>query len=441
MSKVRIIYICSKCGARSAKWQGKCFECGEFGTLDEKEEVTALSKNPRLGRMVGKDKAVSLAQIELDEVNRISTGFVEFDRVLGGGVVKSSTVLLAGGPGLGKSTLLLQAAAKISSILPVLYIAAEEVSGQIKLRSRRLAIEEDNVLVFCEIDVGVISSLIQDIAPQIGLVVIDSIQALSSANSNSYPGSVAQVREAASVLSLLCKRYSLPLILVGHIIKSGAIAGPKTLEHLVDVVLYLEGEQLSDIRLLRGMKNRFGSVLEVGVFKMGEKGLEEILDPSVRFMAERKLMVPGAVASVVLEGARPLVLEVQSLVSPSGFEKPLRNVVGIKYNRLLMLLAVLRRRVGLNFSRYNVFVNISGGVKVFEPGVDLAVCLALASSLKDKVVDAKIAAFGEVGLLGEVKNVTRQTQRIEVASRVGFSKIICAREASNLGKALCLAGI
>ncbi|MBU0708670.1 DNA repair protein RadA [Patescibacteria group bacterium] len=441
MGKERAIYVCSVCGVESSKWQGRCFSCGEFGSLDVRRISNAIRPvvRERIARVVG--DLNSLDKLSVDLHPRVSTGFLEVNRVLGGGLVSGSVILLAGGPGVGKSTLLLQLSSRIVHKAPSLYISAEESITQLKLRAQRLGVDESKVIVCSETDVDIIVEVIKSVAERVGLVVVDSIQALSSERTTSYMGSVVQVRESARKLTSLCKEMNVPLIVTGHITKSGLIAGPKMLEHLVDVVLYLEGDRFSDLRLLRGVKNRFGNVLEVGVFRISSDGLHEIEDPSVVFLAGRKTGISGSVAAVVLEGARPLILEIQALTSPCGYDSPIRNVVGIGHKRLLMLLAVLQRRAGLNFARSSVFVNVSGGVRVFEPGVDFPVCLALMSSFKDRPIDGKTVAFGEVGLLGEVKQVARQKERVEIAKKMGFTKVLTADEVSDLKQALVIAGL
>jgi len=440
MVKTRLVYVCSHCGAETPKWQGKCFNCGRFGTLEQKE-VKVVAK-AALGQKAKSSTASRLlSEIKLAAAQRISSGFLEIDRVLGGGLVPGSVILLAGSPGLGKSTLLLQLCSQIRSSLPALYISAEESVSQVKLRARRLAVKEDKILVLAENDVDVIASTIESLASKVSVVIVDSIQAVSISGIESFSGSITQVRESGHRLSAVCKELSLPVVFVGHVTKSGAIAGPKSLEHLVDVVLFMEGSEQSRIRILRSLKNRFGDVFEVGFFRLESNGFCEIENPSERMIEGRKEQVPGSVVAVVLDGARPLVLEVQALTAPNVYGNPLRNVTGISHKRLLMLLAVLQRRAGLNFSRHNVFVNVSGGIRVFEPGIDLAVCVALGSSLKNQVVDEKLAAFGEVGLLGEIRAVSQQEQRVKTARKLGFNKILSSKEVINIKQALKFAGL
>lgn len=437
----KLIYECASCGARTSKWQGRCFECGEFGVL-EKKNLDSVSQGPIAG-LSGEfqGEVRPLSDIEGKAVSRFSAGISGVDYVLGGGIVPGSVVLLAGGPGLGKSTLLLQVASLSCVRAPVLYVSAEESAAQIRLRAERLGVNMENISVLAETDVRVIAAALEGNVEEYGLAVVDSVQALSSPEGRSFAGSVSEVRRVVEVLSRFCKRRSLPLFLIGHVTKKGSIAGPKTLEHMVDAVFYLEGDSLSSLRFLRSLKNRFGSISNMAVFQMTEKGLEEVIDPSAEFLQSRKGGVSGSVLAVALEGMRPLMLEVQALTTPCGYEKPTRNVTGIGFKRLLMLLAVLRKRAGIDLSRHNVFVNVSGGMRVREPGVDLPVCLALVSSVKDTPLDEEIVSFGEVGLLGELKSVARQEERAGESRRMGFERVISPDNFSSLKEALKGAGL
>lgn len=374
-----------------------------------------------------------LMDVEIKQLARIPTGFSELDRVLGAGlpdaeagIVPGSVILLAGEPGIGKSTLLLQVAANSAQDSLTLYISGEESIEQIKLRAERLALDSKKVLVLPETDVDVISEAAKELSscPAVKLIIIDSIQTLQTSDLTSAAGSISQVQECTRRLIRVAKEEKFPLILVGHVTKEGAIAGPKTLEHLVDAVLYLEGERFSNFRLLRGVKNRFGQTSEVGIFRMTDKGFIEVENPSAEILGTRKSEMPGSVVTVAMEGQRPLLLEIQALTSGTAFGMPRRTVNGVDYNRLLMLLAVLQRKAGLSFANQDVYVNVSGGFKCFEPAIDLAICLSLASSLKNKALLKNLVALGEVGLLGEIKKPARFEERMKEAKRLGFDKLI-----------------
>jgi len=419
-------FVCSSCGARSNKWQGRCFVCGQFGTLEEEKE----------GRKVGNEKAFTLDEIGDLRIPRLKTGFQELDRVLGGGIVKGSTILLAGEPGLGKTTLLLQLGGRLFSPQPILYISAEESPEQIKMHIRRLQLPHDKFFIASYTSLDEIEILIEKYTEEVSLIIIDSIQTVYNPEISSGAGSVTQVRENARRLVNLCKKLKVPLILVGHVTKTGLVAGPKTLEHLVDVVLYLEGDKATSWRFIRGIKNRFGSVLELGLFQIGEQGLEEGKEWTLSFSSRQKSLPPGTVITVALEGLRPLVLEVQALTVLNPWGKPLRNVTGLSHKRLLMLLAVLQKHGKINLSRHDVFVNLAGGVKIIEPGLDLAICLALASSFKNKALVEGKAAFGEISLSGELKEVKETNKRKKALGQIGFRDCFYPPLYKSLGQVL-----
>lgn len=460
MSKVKTLFVCQSCGAEFPKWQGRCFECGAWSSLVE--TVVSTRSNSKLATLKSQrsaQEAQRLDRVEIKGVNRFSTGLSEFDRVLGGGLIPGSVILVGGEPGIGKSTLLLQIAAGAGDRVKIaedskkkaegtyakedtvpctlgpaaLYISGEESIEQIKLRADRLALDSKKILVLPETNVDVISETIRQLVSKttqlsncqsVSLIIIDSIQTLETSDLTSTAGSISQVQECARRLAGIAKDINLPFILVGHITKEGAIAGPKTLEHLVDAVLYLEGERFSNFRILRGVKNRFGQTSEVGIFEMTDKGMKEVMNPSLEILSNRKEDMPGSVITVTVEGERPLLLEIQALISPTPFGLPRRTVNGIDYNRLLMLLAVLQRKAGFSFANQDVYVNVSGGFKCFEPAIDLAVCLSLVSSLKNKALPKDLVALGEVGLLGEIKKPPRFKERVKEAKRLGFSQII-----------------
>lgn len=440
----KTVFICQNCGVESLKWQGKCFNCGEFGTLVETvQEVRKVAARPYRALERRHEMPQLLREIQISQTPRLSTGISEFDRVLGKGLVPGGVVLLGGEPGIGKSTLLLQVAASIllpslpsqPSFPSTLYISAEESPAQIRLRAERLGIGENPIQVLAENDVDLILENIS-IGPPSSLLIIDSIQTIFTSDLSSPAGSISQVQECTRRLINFVKPAGIPLILVGHVTKQGNLAGPKTLEHLVDTVLYLEGERFGDFRLLRCVKNRFGAVAEVGIFKMGAQGLEEVQDPSAEFLSNRQAGVPGSVVTVTLEGLRPMLLEIQALTTRTAFGYPRRVVTGISLSRLLMLLAVLQKRLGFNFANHDVYINVSGGLKINEPAADLAVCLSLASSLKNKALNEKIVAFGEVGLLGEVKRIGKEQLREKEAKKMGFENILSGSKIRSVKEAV-----
>jgi DNA repair protein RadA/Sms len=422
MGRSRSVYACTECGAQQPRWLGRCPECGGWSTLVEERAVAPGEPRELLAREPHGAKPRRLAEIDADAVPRLATGLPELDRVLGGGLVPGSVVLLAGEPGVGKSTLALQLAAGIHGSRPVLYVAGEESPEQIRLRADRLASLPDALVVLAETCVEAIAEPWRDAQPQ--LVLVDSVQTLRSERVESAPGSVAQVRECAAMLAATAKAHGAVLVLVGHVTKEGAIAGPRVLEHLVDVVLQLEGDGFHAFRLLRAHKNRFGSTQEIGVFEMGGAGLEPVANPSELFLAERRAGAPGSCIVPWLEGSRPILIEIQALVAPAGYGTARRTAIGVDDARLALLLAVLDRRARVDLLNRDVYVNAVGGVRIRDPGADLALALALASSRLDLALPADTAACGEVGLGGEVRRVARLDARVAEAVRLGFRRVL-----------------
>jgi len=425
MSKVKSIYSCNECGATSPKWVGQCPGCGAWNTLVEgiAAAKTGTERGWRFGNPTETAVVQSLDSIPSESIVRIATGLAEFDRVLGGhGLVAGSVTLIGGDPGIGKSTLLLQAVAAISHHAPVLYVTGEESAQQVALRSRRLGLAADKVRVLTENRVEAVLALVQQERPAV--MVIDSIQTIYTDILQSAPGSVAQVRESAAQLVRFAKQSGMGLFLVGHVTKEGTLAGPRVLEHMVDTVLYFEGESASQYRIVRAIKNRFGAVNEIGVFAMTEIGLREVTNPSAMFVSRQGDAVSGSVVLATQEGTRPLLVEVQALVDESHSPNPRRVCVGLDSNRLAMLLAVLHRHAGIAMYDQDVFVNVVGGVRVLEPAADLAVLCAAVSSLRDKPLGKDLIVFGEIGLAGEVRPVQRGQERIKEAAKLGFKRAI-----------------
>jgi DNA repair protein RadA/Sms len=429
MTKTRTQFVCQKCGDKSPKWLGKCPSCGQWNTYVE--EMVDAGRSEERGRRLSKptdaSQPVLLDEVQVEEGFRLKTQINEFDRVLGGGLVPGETVMIGGDPGIGKSTLLLQVADKLSKLQKpgqgkCLYVTGEESAQQIKLRAERLDIRSNNLFIYPETDVLAILNQIEKIKPV--MTVIDSIQTLFLADIASAPGSVSQVRESAARLTYLAKRERLPLFLIGHVTKEGSIAGPMVLEHMVDAVLYFEGDLQRHYRLLRAVKNRFGSTQEIGIFEMGEDGLREVADASRAFLDEHFIHSSGSVITAGLEGTRPLLLEVQALVSPTNFGMPQRRCSGIDPNRLALILAILEKRQGLALSAQDVFLNIAGGIKVAEPSVDLSVAVSVASSFRDAAVDSNTLVLGELGLSGEVRAVPQIMPRLAEAARLGFKQAV-----------------
>ncbi|MCE1170489.1 DNA repair protein RadA [Azovibrio restrictus] len=418
MAKPRSVYCCSECGATSPKWQGQCPGCGAWNTLVEGVAETGGGAGHRFQSLAPASRLQALAEIEAREAERIPTRISEFDRALGGGLVAGGVVLIGGDPGIGKSTLLLQALAGLSEHLPALYVSGEESGEQVALRARRLGLEASRLKLLAEINLERILAVLQGERPQVA--VVDSIQTLWSEQLTSAPGSVAQVRECAAQLTRLAKQLGITVILVGHVTKEGALAGPRVLEHIVDTVLYFEGDTHSSFRLIRAFKNRFGAVNELGVFAMTEKGLKGVSNPSALFLSQHGQEVPGTCILVTQEGTRPLLVEIQALVDQSH-GNPRRLTVGLDAQRLAMLLAVLHRHAGVVCFDQDVFINAVGGVKIGEPAADLAVLLSIVSSLKSRPLPKKLVVFGEVGLAGEIRPAPRGQERLKEAAKLGFT--------------------
>ncbi|MDH7601206.1 MAG: DNA repair protein RadA [Armatimonadota bacterium] len=433
MAKTRTRYVCQSCGYESPKWVGRCPDCDEWATLVE-ETIEDTSPRRHSAASSGAAVAVPISELSATGARRVSCGLSEFDRVLGGGVVDGSLVLIGGDPGIGKSTILMQVANNLStSAGKVLYVSGEESAEQIKLRGNRIGVESPQLYVVTETNIEAVQECIERLAPS--YVVIDSIQTMYDPNLSSAPGTVSQVRSCTGVLANLAKGKGISVFIVGHVTKEGSLAGPRVLEHMVDTVLYFEGERHQSYRVLRAVKNRFGSTDEVGVFEMRETGLVEVPNPSEAFLAERPAHGIGSVVTATMEGSRPLLVEIQALVAPSFYASPRRMAAGVDYNKTLMIIAVLEKRVGLPLGNKDVYVNVAGGVRVIEPAADLAVAVAIASSLLDKPVDQDTIAIGEIGLAGEVRSVGRLDARLREAARLGFSRVVLAeRSARGLRK-------
>lgn len=420
--KNKSIYVCSECGYESVKWYGKCPQCGEWNTMDEHTPLATTGKSSANRARSAAVSVMKLNEISSDIEARLLTGVTEFDRVLGGGIVEGSLTLLSGDPGIGKSTILLQICRKLCEKLKVLYISGEESARQIKLRANRLEVTSDNLYVLAQTDVGVIVETIKAEKPD--MVIIDSIQTMIIDEVSSTAGSITQVRESTNIFMHLAKSLGIPIFIVGHVNKDGAIAGPKVLEHIVDTVLYFEGERNYSYRILRSAKNRFGSTNEIGVFEMTQSGLKEVENPSLLMLSGRPKNTSGTCVACTMEGSRPILAEVQGLVTASGFGTPRRMCTGFDYNRMNMLIAVLEKRAGYFFNGMDTYLNIVGGLKLYEPAADLSVAMALVSSLKDEVVNEHSLAFGEIGLAGEIRAVNNCEQRISEAQRLGFTRCI-----------------
>jgi DNA repair protein RadA/Sms len=413
MSRSKILYQCQNCGYASPKWLGKCPDCGGWNSFAEEERVTKLKSQKTA-------QPVILSEISSSTGTRYSTGIKELDRTLGGGVVMGSVVLIGGDPGIGKSTLILQSLRELAKLGRVLYVSGEESPEQVKLRAERLQIASDKIILLPETSLEGIISVTKDIDPQV--IVIDSIQTIFSLELPSAPGSVGQIRECATKLMFFAKKHSVPLFIIGHVTKEGAIAGPKVLEHIVDTVLYFEGDKGNPFRILRAVKNRFGSTNEIGVFEMQESGLKEVENPSQLFLSERPLNVPGSVVTVSLEGTRPLLVEIQALVTASNFGVPRRTALGVDYNRINLLIAVLEKRLGMHLGGMDIFVNVVGGLRIDEPAIDMGIIAAIASSFKNTAIEARTFTFGEIGLSGEVRGISQADTRMKEASKIGFTK-------------------
>lgn len=423
MGKAKTVFSCQACGYQSPKWLGRCPECSAWNTLVE--EIVASSEGLRSVHPILERQSVPqpLIEIRTSEEERVPTFINEFDRVLGGGIVPGSMVLIGGDPGIGKSTLLLQAVAGLArNGKKVLYVSGEESLRQVKMRAERLGVEGAGVMVLAETSVDDIIKTIVEVSPE--AVVIDSIQTVYMPELQSAPGTVSQVRESAGRLMQVAKKTGIPFFIVGHVTKEGALAGPKVLEHLVDTVLYFEGDRGHAYRILRSIKNRFGSTNEVGVFEMKGSGLNEVVSPSEVFLAERPRGASGSVVVGCMEGSRPLLVELQALVSYTSFGIPRRTSLGVDYNRVSLLVAVLEKRAETSFLNQDIFVNVAGGIKIDEPAVDLGIVLALASSLRNQAIDPQLVVFGEVGLTGEVRAISQAEMRIREAAKMGFSRCL-----------------
>lgn len=437
MPKTKTVFVCQNCNATSPQWQGKCFQCGSWNSLVE--EIIAAPKSSS-GSILIPLSPLTLNQIEGKSRQRISCNLLEFDRVLGGGFVPGEVVLLGGEPGIGKSTLILQVGAAFSSCI---YVTAEESLLQIKTRANRLGIQSSKMVFLAENNVDSIIATVKSLAesgPE-KLIIIDSIQTVKTDDLLSVPGTVGQVQECARRLIALARDLSVAVVLIGQVTKEGSLAGPKTLEHLVDAVFYLEGDRFLDFRILRGVKNRFGSVNEIGLFSMQENGLVQIPNPAEELIKDRVTPASGSVLSVIIEGQRPLTVEVQALTTATSFGFPRRTVNGFDYNRLLMLLAVLQKRVNFNFANFDVYLSLSHGFKTNDPALDLAACLVLVSALKNIPLDLKMVALGEVDLLGNIKKVSQNEKRIIEAKRLGFEKILESGNCQTVKEALERSGI
>jgi DNA repair protein RadA/Sms len=419
LAKSKTVYTCTECGGTAPKWAGQCPHCQQWNTLVETVAQPASGAGARFQSLASSATVRKLSEIDAEDVPRFSSGIDEFDRVLGGGLVGGGVVLIGGDPGIGKSTLLLQALSNLSATRRVLYVSGEESGSQIALRAHRLGIESQNLALLAEIQLERIQATIETEKPEV--VVIDSIQTLYSEALTSAPGSVAQVRECAAQLTRIAKRLDVTTILVGHVTKEGALAGPRVLEHIVDTVLYFEGDTHSSYRLVRAFKNRFGAVNELGVFAMTERGLRGVANPSALFLSQHEQVVPGSCVLVTQEGTRPLLVEIQALVDTANVPNPRRLAVGLEQNRLAMLLAVLHRHAGIACFDQDVFLNAVGGVKITEPAADLAVLLAIHSSMRNKPLPRGLVVFGEIGLAGEIRPTPRGQERLKEAAKLGFS--------------------
>ncbi len=435
MSKQTSKYVCQSCGYVSPRWTGKCVNCNEWNSFVE-EASTPLKLVRKSGGIASKLNAIPLNDVDSIADIRFVSGMDEFDRVLGGGIVTGSVILLGGDPGIGKSTLMMQVALHLKDKV-ILYVTGEESPQQVKLRAERLGKATDNIQLLAETNLEIITDVIERAMPD--LVIVDSIQTLFNPNLESAPGSVGQVRESTGLLTRIAKKKNIPIILIGHVTKDGAIAGPRVIEHMVDAVLQFEGEKHYAYRILRAIKNRFGSTNEIGIFEMHDTGLREVLNPSEIFLSERTYGASGATIVATLEGTRPLLIEVQALVSSSNYGMPQRTATGFDLRRLSMLLAVLDKRVGINTGAQDVFVNIAGGIRIDEPAADLGVASSIVSSLRDVPVDSQTVAIGEIGLGGEIRTIAHCDKRVQEAAKLGFKRIIVPK--SNAKKMKSTNGI
>ncbi|MCI8491625.1 MULTISPECIES: DNA repair protein RadA [Anaerotruncus] len=435
VTKNKSVYVCQSCGYESVKWYGRCPDCGEWNSLVEEirqqvaaSKTRAASAAPAAPRATA--QAARLSEISSDDSQRYKTGVGELDRVLGGGIVAGSVMLLSGDPGIGKSTLLLQICQYLCGSLKILYVSGEESARQLKLRANRLGVDSDNLYISATTDVENVLETVRKLSPDV--VMIDSIQTMNLSALTSSAGSVTQIRECTQVLIGIAKSAEIPVFIVGHVNKDGAIAGPKMLEHMVDAVLYFEGERHQNYRILRAVKNRYGSTNEIGVFEMGQEGLHEVPNPSLMMLSGRPKNVSGTCVACVMEGTRPILAEVQALVSKTGFGTPRRQAAGFDYNRAALLIAVLEKRGGYFFGTLDAYINVVGGLRLDEPAADLPVAMALVSNLLDKCIPDDLAAFGEIGLAGEVRSVGSIQQRVSEAYRLGFTTCVIPRHCISM---------
>ena len=427
--KITTVFFCQECGHESSKWMGQCPACKKWNTfVEEKVSVTGSGMGGSAKASVRKDipKPVEIGSISMKEEQRIHTGIAELDRVLGGGIMQGSLTLVGGDPGIGKSTLLLQMCRLLSNAgRKVLYISGEESLKQIKLRAMRIGEFQDNMLLLCETNLGIVEEVIRHTEPEV--VIIDSIQTMYQESVTSAPGSVSQVREATNVFLQLAKGIGVAIFIVGHVTKEGTVAGPRVLEHMVDTVLYFEGDRYASYRILRGVKNRFGSTNEIGVFEMKKEGLIEVENPSEYMLSGKPVGASGSVVVCSVEGTRPILIEVQALVCRTNFGIPRRQTTGTDFNRVNLLMAVLEKRLGLQIGDCDAYVNIAGGMKTTEPAIDMGIIMAIVSSFKNRAIDEKTLVFGEVGLSGEVRAVNMAQQRVQEAKKLGYETVIMPR--------------
>lgn len=430
----KTVFFCQNCGHEETKWLGQCPMCKEWNTfVEEKVIASSVSASVKTDRDIEK-KIVALSQVNTDEQKRFQTGMKELDRVLGGGIVPGSLVLVGGDPGIGKSTLLLQVCQKLAKERQVLYISGEESLVQIKLRANRMGNFSDNMKLFCETNLGTIRDVIEKKQPE--FVVIDSIQTMYSEEVASASGSVSQVRESTNVFMQLAKGLGITIFIVGHVTKEGTVAGPRVLEHMVDTVLYFEGDRHASYRILRGVKNRFGSTNEIGVFEMRQNGLVEVENPSEYMLSGKPENASGSVVACSIEGTRPLLIEIQALVCDTNFGMPRRTATGTDYNRVNLLMAVLEKRIGLHLANCDAYVNIAGGIRMNEPAIDLGIVMAIVSSYKNRPVDERMIVFGEVGLSGEVRAVNMPEQRVAEAKKLGFETCVVPEVSLDMVKGI-----
>lgn len=429
MAKAKTVFFCTNCGNESPKWQGRCPSCGQWNTMVEHVEKPAPAGRAKAAPVGMSRTPKKLHEVDTDDEIRFQTGMGELDRVLGGGAVEGSLVLVGGAPGIGKSTLLLQICANICADRRVLYASGEESERQLKLRAERLGVKSNDLYILSETRLGDILAAVEEIKPDV--LIADSVQTLYSEDNESSPGSVSQVKDCAMQLMHLSKSQGITVFVVGHINKEGAIAGPKVLEHMVDCVLLFEGDSNSSYRLLRAAKNRFGSTNEIGVFEMGDQGLIQVPNPSQMLLQGRPENAPGSCVACVMEGTRPVLAEIQALVTKTSFNVPRRAADGFDFNRAVLMLAVAEKRGGLNLGTFDAYINVVGGLRLDEPAADLPLILAVASVYRDKVIPGNLAAIGEVGLTGEIRAVSHMSQRLQEVSRIGFKQVIIPRSGTD----------